>query len=113
MTYHKTIERHTVATEGVVRFCEDKGAFWLLDAIASWQPKARKDAMLREIQFWRLEVTNGQARLVCARDKGDDAFEQTIPFTDFPDDSARVWVERGGTGPGGDELWVVLLPEEH
>lgn len=76
-----------LCTDGVHFLAEQGGAFWLLDAIASWQsePNVKNDPMLKEIQFWTLNVNVDQsAVLTCERDKGDVVVTQEIVWTDFP-----------------------------
>jgi hypothetical protein len=90
-------------TEGVRYLAEQARCHWLIDAIASWQPEALKDAWLREFQLWELLVENGKARLVCSRDSEDVAFYQAIETTDFPLDYVRLYVENG----------TLMLPTEH
>ena len=57
--------RRMVLTDGA-KFVADNGgrngAYWLVDAIASHQPKALKNEMLREIQFWTLVVKEKDGR---------------------------------------------------
>jgi hypothetical protein len=90
-------------TDGVRFLAENAGAFWLLDVIASHQPRCRRDPMLRDMQFWTLKVNADKSAVVtCERDEGDLAFEQRIERTDFPLDGVRVWVEGG----------VAMLPSE-
>jgi len=89
------------------------GAFWLMDAIASHQPKALKNEMLREIQFWKLEVKekNGSksAVLTCRFDSGEKPFiTQKIEYTDFDLDKIDLWVE-----PLDENTYVILLASEH
>lgn len=93
-------------TEGVQYMAEHGGAYWLIDAIASWQrnPKVRNDRMLQEIQFWKLTVHEDRsATLICERDQGDVAIEQQIPFTDFPLAEVKLYLQEG----------VLLLPSEY
>jgi hypothetical protein len=93
-------------TDGVQFLAERGGAYWLIDAIASWQndPLVRNDTMLQEIQFWTLTVRlDSSAVLRCERDTGDVALTQKIEFTDFPLESIKLYVENG----------VLLLPSEH
>jgi hypothetical protein len=91
-------------TDGVKFLADTAGAYWLLDVIASWQPKALRDSSLREFQLWELQVKDdGTATAVCSRDTDDVAFRQPIPFTDFPLDYVKLYVEGG----------VILLPSEH
>jgi hypothetical protein len=64
-----------VLTDGTKFVAENgggAGAYWLMDAIASHQPKALKDERLREMQFWNLTVTEkdggNTAILTCRAD---------------------------------------------
>ncbi|MGI0485515.1 DUF6876 family protein [Pantanalinema rosaneae CENA516] len=93
-------------TDGVRYLAERAGAYWLIDAIASWQidPRVHRDPMLQQIQFWKLAVNDDRsALLVCERDEGDVAVSQEIPFTDFPLNQVRLYFQNG----------VVLLPSEY
>jgi hypothetical protein len=93
-------------TDGVYFLAERGGAYWLIDAIASWQGDSRvsRDPMLQQIQFWKLTVNDDQsALLVCERDEGDVAVSQEIPFTDFPLKEVKLYLQNG----------VVLLPSEY
>jgi len=93
-------------TDGVHYLAERAGAYWLIDAIASWQidPRVHRDPMLQRIQFWKLVVNDDRsALLVCERDEGDIAVSQEIPFTDFPLKQVRLYFQNG----------VVLLPSEY
>jgi len=104
-TYHQH-SRGIQYTDGVHYLAEQGGAFWLIDAIASWQidPQVNQDPMLQEIQFWKLTVNNDQsALLICERDKGDVAVSQTISFTDFPLREITLYFQQG----------VILLPSEY
>ena len=93
-------------TDGV-KYLADRGeAYWLLDAIASWQsdPRVSEDRMLQQIQFWKLTVNDdGSALLVCERDSDDVAVTQEIPFTDFPLKKIKLYYQQG----------VLLLPSEY
>jgi len=91
-------------TEGVKFLAEQAGAYWLIDAIASHQPKCRRDPMLQEFQAWTLTVkADRSARLVCERDSGDEAFAQDIEYSDFPLPEIKLFVENN----------TLLLPSEH
>jgi hypothetical protein len=91
-------------TDGVAYLAEEAKAYWFLDLIASWQPKARRDPALQEFQLWELHVNeDASAAAVCSRDSEDEAFRQRIEFTDFPQPYVKLYVEGG----------VILLPSEH
>jgi hypothetical protein len=93
-------------TDGVQYVAQEGGAYWLIDAIASWQlsPKVTQDPMLREIQLWTLKVNSDKsATLSCQRDADDVAFTQEIEYTDFPLSEVRFYLTQG----------VLMLPSEY
>lgn len=91
-------------TDGVKFLANTANAYWLLDVIASSQPKALLDPALQEFQLWELHVRpDHSATVVCSRDSEDVAFRQEIEHTDFPLEYVRLYVEQG----------VILLPTEH
>lgn len=74
-------------TDGVQHVAEHGGAYWLLDAIGSWQfeQRIKQDSSLQDIQFWTLTVNEDQsAVLTCERDQDDVVVVQQIGYTDFP-----------------------------
>jgi hypothetical protein len=73
-------------TDGV-KFMAEAGAYWLIDAIASYQHKVMNTPRLREFQLWQLVVVNNMAILTCRADSGLPAVvTQYIEYTDFPFD---------------------------
>ncbi len=90
-------------TAGVKHMAELCRAWWLVDAIASYQPRCMKDRMLKEMQFWSLRREKNGWALICYRDEGDEAFRQEIEFSDFPLDSIEIWVCNN----------TMLLPSEY
>lgn len=88
-------------TDGVKFIAEKYGAYWLVDAISSYQPVQGKG--LEDFQLWRLKVRGSRAILTCRGDSDQPAIiTQKIEYTDFPE-SIRFYVENG----------VLLLPGEH
>jgi hypothetical protein len=93
-------------TEGVKYLAEEAGAFWLIDAIASWQtsPKVKRDWMLQQIQFWRLRVNpDRSAVLTCERDIDNIALTQKIKETEFPLEEILLYLYKG----------TLMLPSEY
>lgn len=91
-------------TDGIQFVAEKYGAYWLIDAIASYQHTI-KDPGLKEFQLWKLRVENMGTRaiLTCRADSDQPhVIRQDIPFTDFPE-SITLYVEGG----------VLLLLSEH
>ena len=103
-----------VYTDGVKLMMDLCEANWIIDIIASYQKKAMKDDMLRDMQFWTLTVEDNEATIICERDTGDVAYKQEISFTDFPLSEIKIWLERGYTdiGNGPQEVMVAMLPSE-
>lgn len=86
-TFYLHSSKRLSYTEGVKYLADHANAYWLIDAIASYQdsPQISRDPMLKEIQFWKLRVSNDDsAILTCERDSDDIALTQKIEYTDFP-----------------------------
>lgn len=82
------------------------GAFWLLDAIAAHQPKAK--LRCGSFQLWTLAVSvvedRRRATLTCCADSDKPpVITQEIEYTDFPLPSVSLYVIDG----------VALLPSEY
>jgi hypothetical protein len=104
--------RGVVMTDGARWLAEKANCFWLMELIASYQPRCKKDKSCIDIQFWRIEVKpDHSCSVICDRDSNDEFLRQEIPFTDFPLDSFKIWVEAGACG--GKPVMVILLPSEH
>ena len=97
-----------VFTDGINFLVKQCGAYWLLDAICSHQPKCMKDDMLQCMQFWTLKKEEDDWVLTCDRDQGDEAFRQVIGYSDFPLESIRIWV-----APADEQNCLMYLPSEH
>lgn len=87
------------------------GAYWLMDAIASYQPELlKKYAWATEMQFWTLTLTPPGAVLTCQVDRNTEpVVRQEIEYTDFDLLSIDLWV---GPGMKPGEM-VILLPSEY
>jgi len=94
-------------TDGVKYVAENGGAYWLIDAVASYQGEpALALTELQEFQLWELAVDRerNSAVLTCRADTGrKPVVRQEIEYTDFPLDEIKLYVECG----------VLLLPSEH
>lgn len=95
-------------TEGIKYLADKAGAYWLIDAIASYQPdkRVRTNRMLQEFQLWELKVdlVKHSCVLTCRTDTDRPAIiTQEIEYTDFPLDYIKLSLEGG----------VLLLPSEH
>ena len=88
-------------TDGV-KFLADKGCYWIIDIIASYQYKHAD----KTFQVWKLTVDleKHKGKITMAEDSEIPFLvTQNIPYTDFNLPELELWVESG----------VVLLPSEH
>lgn len=114
--YYRAAFGNMLFTDGVHYVAEQAGAFWLIDAIASHQRKAAKDAKLAQFQVWFLRSNGkGGCTLSCYADtgKGQRAkISQRIEYTDFPFDQFgsegfKLYVGANGNGV------TLMLPSEY
>jgi hypothetical protein len=79
-------------TDGI-RFLQQNGCMWLIDAIVSYQTRDFKAADDR--QFWKLRVDleTHSAKLICDDGNGNIRVTQEIEFTDFPLSKLDIYVE--------------------
>jgi hypothetical protein len=96
--YYKHSLTGLLYTDGVKEIA-DLGAYWLIDAIASYQYKMRGV----EFQVWELKVDerNNSAVLI-GKDDDIEIIRQKISYTDFPC-SIKFYVVDG----------VLMLPSEY
>jgi len=96
-------------TDGIQFLAQNTDCYWLLDAIASYQPVLRKNPRLVDFQLlWELKVSDhsgfGSAVLTCTDGDGEvPVITRQILSTDFPLPQIQPYVESG----------VQLLPSEH
>lgn len=91
-------------TDGIKYMAETGGAYWLIDAIASYQITSRIKA--EPFQLWKLKknTENNSAVLTMQPDSDQpEMVRQEIPFTDFPLDNITLYVCDN----------VLLLPSEY
>lgn len=105
LNYYRHWTSRFVYTDGVSYLANKGQAHWLLDAIASHQTrKLLSDPMLKEIQFWTLEVHQDKSAVLrCLRSTDNVALTQKIGFTDFPLNSIKLYLTQG----------VLMLPSEY
>jgi len=106
--YRHPLVKHFVYTDGIKFLAEQAQAYWLIDAIASYQPALRKNSRLQEFQLWELKLNGkGGCTLTCQEDSDKpNVVEQKIGSTDFPFD-IKLYVE------GDGEHLTCLLSSEH
>ena len=109
--YHRwsILFRNLFLTDGAKYVAENASAYWLMDVIASHQPKALKNNLLRDFQVWKIVVENSKAVVSCYADSDQPPIiQQKIEYTDFPEGEFTLWVE-----PLGGGRYLILLPSEH
>lgn len=90
----------------------EHGAYWLMDAIASYQPELLKNPELRKFQLWTLGVNmeNNTAVLQCQEDSDiPPVVVQEIDHTDFDFPELRLYCMPSGSGTAR----TILLPSEY
>ena len=91
-----------IFTSGVQTLVEKCSAYWLLDVIASYRSHRR--VIGEGFQVWKLERVKGDSFKVTMDDgNGNILITQKIPYSDFPYDTATLWLVDG----------VILLPSEY
>ena len=114
--FYQSISRKLIYTDGVQYLADQAGAGWLIDAIASHQPKALKNEHLAQFQVWFLRSNGkGGCTLSCYVDTGKGQkpkILQTIEYTDFPfdqfgKDGVKLYVGANGNGH------TLMLPSEY
>lgn len=104
-----------VLTDGALYVAHNggvSGAFWLMDAIGSYQSTLLKKhaEWAPYMQFWKLEVKDKSAVLTCREDSGmDPVITQEIEYTDFDLPEITLWVAPLGDG----KHFVIMLPSEY
>ena len=90
-----------VYTDGVKAHADIAEAYWLIDAVASYQMDIAKFQNEHGgFVLWKLEVKDGSAVLTASRDSGEEPFiKQDIEFTDHPEGEWDFWQE------GKDRDW--------
>ena len=99
--------KRLVYTEGVQYMAERGGAYWLIDAVASYQSDQRIASRqdLVDFQQWQLAVAQDKSAVLTMRGDSDQpaVITQEIPFTDFPLAQIKVYVCNG----------TLMLPSEY
>lgn len=107
--------RNMVITPGVKYLCDnsgEQGCYWLIDAIASYQPKllSHQDRRLAYMQIWILSVNleKRNAVLICVADIGEKPVViQKFDSTDMQLPTVRLWVV------SNEHENIIMLPSEY
>ena len=94
-----------IYTSGVRELAEKYGAYWLIDAVFSYQ--GQKSTRNIPFQLWILTVTDSKAVLEMSEDTPDEEtpvlIRQKIPYTDCPEGIITLYLIDN----------VLLLPVEY
>jgi hypothetical protein len=98
------ISPSTVLTDGAKYVADAVGAYWLMDAIASYLPQftGKEDFIVA-----KLVRTGISAQLTLDDGNGKVLDQQHIEYTDFPMISFQMYACWGG------EFWVIMLCSEY
>jgi hypothetical protein len=112
--YSHPLNPQVIYTPGVRHVAEQGGAYWLIDAMASYYgtdlmtAAINRDPRIASMHFWRLVVDGQAATLTAEADQGEEPFiRQDIEYTDFPLEKIEVWAGFDGAH------WTLYLPSEH
>ena len=112
-TGSETLTRHVlvprvVMTEGVMFLAKAAGAYWLIDAIASYQCERR--AFAEAFQVWALKVDPAAQNGVLTMTNGnspDPIVTESLDYTDFPLEVITLWLV------DDSRHRVMMLPSEY
>ena len=86
--------RGLLYTDGVKSMAETCGAYWLIDLVVSYQGTPKIN--LQRFQVWELKRKKENAFSILATDGNKNRItSQQIPFSDFPYDTATLWLVDG------------------
>ncbi len=101
--YHR-LNRKCLLTDGAKYLAEGAGAFWLMDAAASYLLELGTADWFVMV---KLSVTGSSAVLSLEDGNGHEHARQEIPDTDFPLSQQCLYACWDG------EHWIVMLPSEY
>ncbi len=97
-------------TDGALFVANECQAYWLMDAIASWQYE--KKVRVEEFQVWRLNKdsvnSGGHWRLLADDGNENEIARQGFKFSNFPINSIKLYAVRNELGGV-----TVMLPGEY
>ena len=98
------ISPNAVLTDGTKYLADAAGAYWLMDAVASYLPQF---SGREEFIVAKLNVAGNKADLVLDNGNGQTLDTQHIQYTDFPLQSFQLYACWGG------DYWVLMLTSEY
>jgi hypothetical protein len=102
--HYYRLNRKCLLTDGTKYLAEAAGAFWLMDAAASYLIELGTDDWFVQVT---LVVTGSKAVLTLEDGNGHVRARQEIPYTDFPMLQQTLYACWDGAN------WVLMLPSEY
>ena len=102
--HYYRLNRKCLLTDGTKYLADTAGAYWLMDAAASYLLELGTADWFVLI---RLVVNDNAALLTLEDGNGHSHARQEIPFTDFPASEQVLYANWDG------EHWVLMLPSEY
>lgn len=102
--HYYRLNRRCLITDGAKYLADEAGAYWLLDAAASYLLELGTSDWFMLV---RLAVTESQAVLFFEDGNGSVLASQQIPFTDFPLPEQILYACWDG------DHWMLMLPSEY
>ena len=102
--HYYRLNRLCLLTDGTKYLAEAAGAFWLMDAAASYLIELGTADWFVQV---KLVVTGSSAVLTLEDGNGHVRARQVIPYTDFPIPQQILYACWDG------EHWVLMLPSEY
>ena len=102
--HYYRLNRRCLITDGAKYLADEAGAYWLLDAAASYLLELGTSDWFVLV---RLVVSESQAVLFLEDGNGGIRASQQIPFTDFPLFEQVLYACWDG------DHWVLMLPSEY
>ena len=95
-----------IFTDNVKAIADVAGAYWLIDAICSYRKK-------EEFQVWELTVNPDNSAVLTMKEDSNTPVlvRQQIPFTDFPIENIKFYIELGSIDCVNPD-YVLMLPNE-
>jgi hypothetical protein len=112
-------------THGVRDLAEEKGAYWLIDAIGShvvanpdFLQQCRKDERFERMQIWILKENGGNVQLIAVSDTGEEEKNppilQEVGYSDFDfDESGECKLYCAANWDGEKKFYTILKPSEY
>lgn len=109
--YNPILFKNVLLTDETKYVAQEAGAYWLMDIIASVQPKLKGIRTSKGIdttfQVWEMTVIDSKGYIKCTDGNEKVLYTQEIPYTDFPLKEIKLYASDDGVNI------IILLPSEY